>query len=294
MTFIKTAHIPDFGFEDDLHDYSPPLCPQQGRELTPDECELLTAHDLIIDHVSPIKCTANSTVYSAHSPRDGRRWAVKVAAQANRIDQEYANRRKIRDCPYILKAVALHPSPTRPVMKMELCENGDLRGIQLEEPDIWELIHDVGTALALIHGDGWMHLDVSPGNILIGSSCFKLSDFGTLARVGDFAPGMEGASPYVSPEALRAPHGPAVTGQTDIFSFGLVLLEVATRAPAPRGGSKRYTEIRSGLLRIGTGQYPCRWSQTLIDVINAMIDPDPNHRPTAWQLVEIAGLVANS
>jgi serine/threonine protein kinase len=133
-----------------------------------------------------------------------------------------------------------------------------------------------------------MHLDVSPGNILISGSSFKLSDFGTLAQIGHFEVGMEGARPYVSPEALAFPQGHPVTEETDIFSFGLVLLEEATQIPAPRGGSPHYSGIRSGYVKIGMGPYRCSCTRTLIDLINAMIDPDPSRRPTAWQLVEIA------
>jgi serine/threonine protein kinase len=216
---------------------------------------------------------------------------VKVTDHRQRIAEEYAKRQQIRDSPYLLKSVALQQSPTRAVMQMELCESGAIRDVRLEERDIWEVIHDIGTALAIIHADGWIHLDVSPGNILIGRACFKLSDFGTLTRIGDFEAGMEGAGPYVSPEALCFPHGPGITGQTDVFSFGLVLLEAITRVPAPRGGSKHYSEIRSGRLRAGVPPYTCGCSQTLIDVLNAMLAPSPHDRPTAAQLVEIAKIV---
>jgi serine/threonine protein kinase len=174
------------------------------------------------------------------------------------------------------------------MMQMELCVDGDVRDAELTDEEIWKLVHDIGTALAIIHSDGWMHLDVSPGNILIGCDCFKLSDFGTLTRVGKFESGMEGAGPFVSPEALDFPNGPEVTGKTDIFSLGLVLVELATHVRVPRGGSRNYAEIRRGGIAVGTGKYVCRRGQLLVDLINTMIDPDPNRRPTAAQIAELA------
>jgi serine/threonine protein kinase len=157
----------------------------------------------------------------------------------------------------------------------------------LSEAEVWKLAHDIGTALSILHTGNWMHLDVSPGNILIGPRCFKLSDFGTLTQIGRFEAGMEGAGPYVSPEALSFPCGGAVTGQTDIFSLGLVLLEVVTGISAPRGGSPGYMQIRNGEIKLGVGKYTCSCSQRLIELINAMIDPDPGRRPTSSGLAAI-------
>jgi serine/threonine protein kinase len=285
--------LPDFGCDDDeCLDWIGPLSSPHHREIMTEDLyeELCISNGLVVDQTTPIKCTATSTVYTAESPGDGQRWAVKVTAYTRRIAEEYRKRQQIRDCPYLLKSVSLHESPQRSLLQMELCER-DLKDVNLEETEIWELIHDIGTALAVIHSDGWMHLDVSPGNILISGCCFKLSDFGTLTRIGGFESGMEGAGPYVSPEALAFPQGPGVTGQTDIFSFGLVLLEAVSRMPAPRGGSKHYSDIRSGQLKLGTQHYPCTFSPSLLGLVNAMIDPDPSLRPKATQLVEIADQV---
>jgi serine/threonine protein kinase len=170
---------------------------------------------------------------------------------------------------------------------MELCDRGDIRNTRLCEKDLWKLIHEIGTALSVIHGGNWMHLDVSPGNILIGNRCFKLSDFGTLKPVGSFEAGMEGAGPYASPEALNFPYGAPVTEQTDIFSFGLVLLEAATGIPAPRGGSPGYVQVRNGQLKLGMGRYDCSCSEELIALVNAMINPNPSQRPTSHQLAAV-------
>jgi membrane-associated tyrosine/threonine-specific cdc2-inhibitory kinase len=146
-------------------------------------------------------------------------------------------------------------------------------------------------ALTIIHHDGWMHLDVSPGNILMGKRFFKLADFGTLTKVGEFEEGMEGAGPYVSPECLSYPTGHPVTQQTDIFSFGLVLLEMATDVPAPRGGSSGYMKIRNGELKLGLAPYLTDYTDALVSLINGMIDHNPQNRPTSLDLCGIPEVV---
>ena len=277
--------VPDFGTDDFC--YEPEMhCmePISAKTFTAEEYDsLCTNQGLVVDTMTPIKCTANSTVYAAKSPSDGKKWAVKLTEKKKTIEQEFAKRKCLCDSPYLLKSVALRQSPRKALLQMELCENGDIRDLKLTEDDVWKLIHDIGHALAIIHRSGWMHLDVSPGNILIGSNCFKLSDFGTLAPIGSFEEGMEGAGPYVSPEALQFPAAP-VTPQTDIFSFGVVLLEAITGLPAPRGGSSLYLSLRNDELKLGIGRYAPECSDELKTVINAMLARDPNMRPTAEQL----------
>lgn len=113
---------------------------------------------------------------------------------------------------------------------MELCTDGDITCKKMDEIYIWKLIHDIGSALYVIHNSGYLHLDVSSSNILMTNNIvFKLGDFGTLCEFGNFQTGMEGAGPYVSPEALLFPGNEFekiyVSEKNDIFSFGLVLLE---------------------------------------------------------------------
>jgi membrane-associated tyrosine/threonine-specific cdc2-inhibitory kinase len=169
---------------------------------------------------------------------------------------------------------------------MELCPCGHIAHQHLAEDTVWQLIHDIASGLLRVHESGWMHLDVSPGNILKGEDMFKLADFGTLTKCGSFAEGCEGAGPFVSPEALDFPRCPfPVNGQTDIFSFGIVLLEALTGRLAPRGGSHGYGRIRKGDLVLGDQQYKCDCSEELIQLVNAMLSVNPTERPTAADLI---------
>ncbi|KAH0802951.1 CAMK family protein kinase [Histomonas meleagridis] len=145
-------------------------------------------------------------------------------------------------------------------------------------------------ALQILHSHELMHLDVSPGNILMtNDGHFKLADFGTLTKINHFTEGDEGAGPYVSPEALAYPNGiHLVTTATDIFSFGVVLMEAVTGKNAPRGGSQGYAKLRKGEIGVGHGIYQTNCTPELRDLINSMMRPNPSERPSAEWIVNVS------
>jgi serine/threonine-protein kinase len=91
--------------------------------------------------------------------------------------------------------------------------------------------HDARGPLEVVHGD------VSPGNILLDdlSGEARLVDFG-LAHFRDRPParfhGFRGTARYAAPEVAR---GEPATRQSDLFSLGLTLLQVAS-GELPRAG----------------------------------------------------------
>ena len=133
-----------------------------------------------------------------------------------------------------------------PYIAMELVEGGTLRslaGPPMEGEALFSLARQAASALAHAHQKGIVHRDIKPENmILTEAGQLKILDFGIARRGADdlhvgaashhatlverTAPGYSQGTPaYMSPEQAN---GQALTGQSDQFSLGVVLYELAT------------------------------------------------------------------
>ncbi len=240
-----------------------------------------------------------STVYCARDENLGRDVALKLfVPQASDADELKRQEAEIQ-----LLATLNHPSlvtlfdagidtrladEPRPFLTMELVEGQDLRSRISHSPVPLDELAVIGAgiadALAYVHGLGIIHRDIKPGNILLvqirpGEPLRpKLTDFG-IARIVDStrltATGtMVGTAAYLSPEqALGSPLSPA----TDIYSFGLVLLECIKQTVEFPGNAvesavarlHRAPEIPAGV--------PSEWA----DLIRSMTAIEPLERPAA-------------
>ena len=95
--------------------------------------------------------------------------------------------------------------------------------------DTWEIIRQVLDGLAYSHGQGVIHRDLKPGNILINDDGrIKITDFGvaridtsTLTVMGDIV----GTPHYMAPEQFG---GQEATPRTDLYQVGVILYELLT------------------------------------------------------------------
>jgi len=128
-----------------------------------------------------------------------------------------------------------------------------LAGRPLETKLLLDIAVETARALAAAHEHGVVHRDIKPENIMYTGEAVKVLDFG-LARVSAFgemdatrsqALTSEGVAVgtvgYMSPEQLETK---PVDSRSDVFSFGVVLYELATGVNPFRGDSSASTIAR--------------------------------------------------
>jgi serine/threonine protein kinase len=187
-----------------------------------------------------------STVYRATDETLQRTVAIKlmhreVAADSDQLERFRREARAVAQLshPHIVGVIDTgndgDPTHPRPYIVLEFVDGETLKDrIRREGPlPIGEAVAyaiEIARALGAAHDRHIVHRDVKPQNVLIdGEGSAKVTDFGiarTLEEDGLTDDGrVLGTTDYVSPEqALGRP----VTGQSDLYSLGIVLYEMLT------------------------------------------------------------------
>ena len=160
----------------------------------------------------------------------------------------------------------------------------------------WNLAHDLLSGLNTIHQEGILHKDIKLDNMLYNNNRFVLLDLG-IGEVADYAEfsalsGIGGTAGYMAPELCLQQDPTIKRGyEIDIFSAGMSLLSVFDFEPLI-DMQQAQISVRNGT---GTNQL-FRLMDEPISLVNApeetwpllsaMLDYDPEQRPTAKQLLK--------
>jgi beta-lactam-binding protein with PASTA domain/tRNA A-37 threonylcarbamoyl transferase component Bud32 len=182
-----------------------------------------------------------SRVYRARTP-EGQVVALKVLRDAYAADREFIERfiREARavqalDHPHVVRVLDSGRDGDVYFIAMEYVDGEDLkRHLQrvgpLEPADAERIALAVCAALDYAHGQGIVHRDVKPQNILLArDGTVKVADFGiaralaaiTITQTGTVL----GTVHYLSPEQAR---GAPVGRASDLYALGVVLFEMLT------------------------------------------------------------------
>ncbi len=110
-----------------------------------------------------------------------------------------------------------------PFLTMRIAEGGSLQALMTETgvDGVRELAKGLGTALTVVHEFGYLHGDLSPGNVMFDDEDkVLLGDFGAAVALGDKQDKPRGTYPYMSPEQVR---GEPLDERSDVFSLATLL-----------------------------------------------------------------------
>jgi serine/threonine-protein kinase len=192
--------------------------------------------------LEPVGQGGMATVFRARRLEDGAVVAVKVLHEHYAHDREFVERfqREARAAsqlrhPNIVPVLESGSDRGVHFIVMEFVEGTDLKTLlrrrgRLREEEAVRIAVEVCKALAYAHGQGIVHRDVKPQNILVTpDGAVKVTDFG-IARAATSVTITEtgtvlGSVHYLAPEqALGNPVGPSA----DLYALGVVLYELVT------------------------------------------------------------------
>jgi serine/threonine-protein kinase len=252
----------------------------------------------------PIGLGGMGEIYKGHVVETGDPVAIKMMlAELSENDAAFTLFRKEASALHHIQNDAVvryyvftvEPVLRRPYLAMEFVDGRTLTDIlhddgPLSFEAVRSLLRRLASGLQAAHEHGIVHRDISPDNIILPNSDVtraKIIDFG-IARTAQhgtvIAGGFAGKFSYVSPEQLGL-FGGDVTGKSDIYSLGLVLVQALTGKPLDMGGSQvEIVEKRRKVPDLGAIDMRFR------PLLEQMLQPDPAQRPdsmavlAAWSL----------
>ncbi|KAF0704995.1 Aste57867_7179 [Aphanomyces stellatus] len=153
-----------------------------------------------------------------------------------------------------------------------------------------DIFRQIVAGLKYIHGRGLIHRDIKPANIFLTEATqVKIGDFGLAIHQGDTCkattPGV-GTVLYSSPEQKHTDE-PSCTTASDIFSLGLILVELFCDVSTTMSGKvAAFAKIRVDMLA-GLPADQCMPSPMppgLAAIAVQLLHADPTQRPTCAEL----------
>ncbi len=152
----------------------------------------------------------------------------------------------------------------------------------LPEPTVRAIGARLASALAALHGAGWVHGDVKPDNVRLDrDGRASLVDLGHAEREGASMTAL-GTPRFLAPERER---GSQAASTADTFALGALLFEVAVDSPAC-GAPPDFKRLRSGGVPPPSNLVP-RLSPLLDAIVLASLAPRPADRPTCATIARV-------
>ena len=212
--------------------------------------------------------------------------------RGHEFQQETQLLSKIRH-PNIVTFLAAYDSHGRRGIVLEFMSRGSLFEVVTSSANVlpWRqrisYARDGARGLAFLHAQTppVLHRDVKSLNFLVGDhgQC-AVSDFGfsTIFEEGCKTSTQMGTLPWTAPEVLR---GEQYTQACDVYSFGIVLWELASRTAPSLGRTS--AAIRTDTLSGVRPPVNSSWPEAVVDLMRRCWDPVPDKRPSFAQISDL-------
>lgn len=261
-------------------------------------------------------------VYKCVKRLDGCLYAIKrsrqpLAGSANEqlaLKEVYAHA-VLGHHPHVVRYYSAWAEDDHMIIQNEYCDGGNLsetiikkemQGELFTEAELKDLLLQVSMGLKYIHSSGLVHLDIKPSNIFIcqrpsksataveGASeeedeastsvgvIYKIGDLGHVTST-DNPQVEEGDCRFLASEVLREDY--SHLPKADLFALGLTVLLAAGANSLPQNGAE-WHDLRQGRLP----KLPQNLSLPFRAILQLLLDPDPEKRPSAKELCKHPGL----
>jgi serine/threonine protein kinase len=146
------------------------------------------------------------------------------------------------------------------------------------------LARQIASALQFMAGEGWVHLDIKPRNIVMTSSP-RLIDLSVARREADARRIKRpvGTDAYMAPEQCDPARFSQIGPPADVWGLGATLFEaLAARQAFPADGGARFSQLRAAAPPL-----PDKAPPALATAVHASLVDDPTARPTAAAFEEL-------
>lgn len=240
--------------------------------------------------VAPIGSGGMGEVFSARDRELGRMVAIKFVGARSRLlptafDQlvHEAQAASALNHPNLVTVHEVLRSESGLAIVTELVKGKSLRSftgtpVPIEQVAGWGA--QIAHSLVAAHAESIVHSDIKPENVMVRDDGYlKILDFGLARSMGlrlrmnDLTLGTVG---YMSPEQTR---GEALTGASDVFSLGVLLVELATGKHPFLADTAVGTTIAIAQAEVNYPTPAVPGGKRFAALVRAMLDKDPARRP---------------